>query len=367
MRINPTAICRNIFLILTAMLLIRPVSAKTQDRLSMPVILPGLHLTLNEAITAIESQTGYSFVYNTTQLDVSVPVRFSAREMNLTQVLEEMFAEIPFRSVVRNGFIGIVPHKEITERANPATRIVPSNLTHDIYSRSTADADASSLNRPDSLQKNEPYEIEQVITLVPGESVERSYPVSYSAYSPAIGHSGMYTLHPRLAVKTNLLYGGALLTPNLSLEIATGPRQTFEFNGSYQWWGRKDSPSDNHKQLAHWTLRPEYRWWACERFNGHYLGAHALYSRYYVSGRDLPLLFEKEYSYDGHALGAGLTYGYHLPIGKRWGLEFNIGIGYAYMWYDRGNCSKCDPLPESKTKHYFGPTRAGVNLVFMIQ
>ena len=367
MRINPKALCRNIFFTLMIILFIRQAHAALPDGQDVPVTLSGLHISLNDAITEIEAQTGYSFVYNTTQLDVSVPVRFSAREMPLSQALEEMFADIPFRSVVHRGFVGIVPHQEKTERANPATRIVPSDLTSDIYSRSTGDSDASPLNRPDSLRKSEPYEVERVVTLIPADSVERTYPTSYSAYTPTIAHSGRYTSHPRLAMKANLMYGGALLTPNLSVEIATGPRQTFEFSGSYQWWGRKDSPSDNHKQLAHWILRPEYRWWTCERFKGHYFGVHALYSRYYVSGRDLPLLFEKEYSYDGHALGAGLSYGYHWAIGKRWGLEFNIGVGYAYLWYDRGNCSKCEPLPESQTKHYFGPTRAEINLVFMIQ
>ena len=114
-------------------------------------------------------------------------------------------------------------------------------------------------------------------------------------------------------------------------------------------------------------LRPEYRWWTCERLNGHYFGTHALYSRYYISGRNIPLLFDKKYSYDGHALGAGLTYGYHLPLSKNWAMEFNIGVGYAYMWFDKGNCSKCSPQGVSATKHYVGPTRAGINLIYIIK
>lgn len=368
MRINPTALlCRNIILFMAAFLLSGSSHASTQDDLNRTVTFSGLNITLGQAIAEIEAQTPYTFVFNTAQVNTGTPVRFTGREMSVAQALKEIFAQIPFRSVIRNSFIGLAPEQEKAERANPAARITASGLTNDTYNPSDPNRSAAPLHRPDSFRRAEVYEIERVVTLVPAEPVARSYPAPRSAYRPAIDRAGIYTSQPSLAIKTNLLYGGALLTPNLSLEIASGPKQTFEFSGSYQAWGREKAASDSHKQLAHWTLRPEYRWWTCERFNGHYFGAHALYSRYYVSGRDIPLLFKKEFSYDGHAVGAGFTYGYHWAVGKRWGVEFNIGVGYAYMWYDKGNCSKCEPLAESQDKHYFGPTRAGINLVFMIK
>ena len=44
---------------------------------------------------------------------------------------------------------------------------------------------------------------------------------------------------------------------------------------------------------------------------------------------DIPLLFEKEYRYEGIAVGGGLTYGYFMPFSKRWGAEFTDG---TYKW-----------------------------------
>ena len=33
-------------------------------------------------------------------------------------------------------------------------------------------------------------------------------------------------------------------------------------------------------------------------------------------------------------LGAGISYGYKLPLSKHWGAEFNLGVGYANMKYN---------------------------------
>jgi hypothetical protein len=82
------------------------------------------------------------------------------------------------------------------------------------------------------------------------------------------------------------------------------------------------------------------------------------------------MLFGKEsdkYRHEGNAYGAGFTYGYQLPIAKRWNLEFNVGIGYMRMKYDRYACETCGFLKDKgETKNYFGPTKAGITLVFLI-
>ena len=47
-------------------------------------------------------------------------------------------------------------------------------------------------------------------------------------------------------------------------------------------------------------------------------------------------------------------------------LEAEIGIGYAYTGFDQYRCAGCGKkLTEDNRHHYFGPTKAAVNLVYV--
>ena len=74
----------------------------------------------------------------------------------------------------------------------------------------------------------------------------------------------------------------------------------------------------------------------------------------------------KDTNYRGELYGGGLTWGYHWVLGRRWGLEAFIGAGYAYMQYDKYICYDCTEVLGTYRRHYFGPTRAGVSLIFFI-
>lgn len=173
-----------------------------------------------------------------------------------------------------------------------------------------------------------------------------------------------------VAVKTNLLYGVYTYTPNLGLEIGLGKRTTLDISGGYNPWNLKGS-ADNNKKAVHWLVEPEFRYWLCERFNGHFFGIHALGSQFNIAQHNLPMLLGKgsdKYRYEGWAVGAGVSYGYQLLLGKRWSVEFTLGVGYAQLNYDKYDCPKCGEKIESgKTKNYFGPTKAGISLIFIIK
>jgi hypothetical protein len=65
----------------------------------------------------------------------------------------------------------------------------------------------------------------------------------------------------------------------------------------------------------------------------------------------------------------GITYGYVLPIGRRWDLEFSLGAGYfggMYYEYNRSTCADCYPVRNRKERNYYGPTRAAVALIYRI-
>ena len=177
------------------------------------------------------------------------------------------------------------------------------------------------------------------------------------------------TAQDKIAIKTNLLYAAGALTPNLGMEIGLGKRTTLDISGAYNWFNL-NSKRDNNKKLVHWLVQPEFRYYLCERFSSHYFGFHAIGSMYNIGGRELPMLFGKgseNYRHEGYAYGAGFSYGYQLPIAKRWNMGFNIGLGYMRMKYDQYDCVNCGELKEKGVaKNYFGPTKAGITLIYLI-
>jgi putative salt-induced outer membrane protein YdiY len=73
-----------------------------------------------------------------------------------------------------------------------------------------------------------------------------------------------------------------------------------------------------------------------------------------------------DYRYQGWMVGGGIGYGYDWILGRHWNLELEIGVGYVYTRYDRFECTECGKkIEEDKPHHYFGPTKAAVNLVYV--
>lgn len=168
----------------------------------------------------------------------------------------------------------------------------------------------------------------------------------------------------KIGVKTNLLYW-ATTTPNGAFELSWWDDKSIHIAGGYN--GFKFSES---KKFKHWMVQPEFRWWTCEAFNGHFFGAHAHYSYFNIGGVKAPFgMFPtlKDHRYQGRLGGAGVTYGYQWMLGKRWNLEAAIGLGYAYIKYDKYECPRCGEWLKSGTKHYFGPTKLAISFVYMIK
>lgn len=172
-----------------------------------------------------------------------------------------------------------------------------------------------------------------------------------------------------VAVKTNLLYGAYTFTPNLSLEIGLGRRSTLELGGGFNWLTPGDSQVAG-KKLVHWLGQLEYRYWLCSSFNGHFFGAHLLGTQFNIAGYELPLIFGKgsnQHRYEGWGVGVGVSYGYSFYLGKRWSLDVTIGVGYARLYYDQFECVKCGRKIATEGRNYFGPTKAGISLVYIIK
>lgn len=167
-------------------------------------------------------------------------------------------------------------------------------------------------------------------------------------------------------LKTNAAHWATAGTMNLGTEIAMSRKHTLEIGAGYNPFTFNDN-----KKFKHWIVQPEYRFWTCESFNGHFFGIHALAAEFNVGGFDWPigrLKDIKEHRYEGYAFGGGVSYGYQWPIAKRLNLELNIGAGYAYLLYDKYKCVKCGEKQESDVKdNYFGVTKAAVSLIYFIK
>lgn len=171
----------------------------------------------------------------------------------------------------------------------------------------------------------------------------------------------------QVAVKSNLLYD-ATSTINLGLELGLSPKWTLDVSGNYNPW----TFSDNRK-WKHWMVQPEARYWFCNRLMGGFLAAHLLGGQlnfgnwdtdFKLLGTDFSVL--KDHRVEGWFVGAGVGYGYAWPLGKHWNLEAELGVGYAYLRYDKFRCARCGEKMEGGRSHnYFGPTKAALNLVYV--
>lgn len=166
------------------------------------------------------------------------------------------------------------------------------------------------------------------------------------------------------ALKTNLAYWGTA-TPNVGIEFKAGNRNSIEFAGGFNPF-----VFSGNRKFKHWLMQQEYRWWFCETYNKHYVGFHTHFGQYNVGGWDIPvgrLTTFKDNRYEGYLYGAGLSYGYQWVLNTRWGLEFNVGAGYARLDYDEFHKDSNGAPSASDFYDYWGVTKAGLSFVYFIK
>lgn len=165
---------------------------------------------------------------------------------------------------------------------------------------------------------------------------------------------------PTVGIKTNLLYD-ATATINLGVEFKVGRQLTLDVPVNYNPFSFKDN-----RKWKHVLVQPELRWWTCEPFSGHFFGLHAHYAYYNIGNLPSPFSeYMKAHRFEGWLAGAGISYGYQFYIAPRLNLEMSVGVGYAYLKYDRYACESCGDFKGKEDKHYFGPTKASISLIYL--
>lgn len=160
----------------------------------------------------------------------------------------------------------------------------------------------------------------------------------------------------KIAVKNNLFFDLALVA-NLGVEISPWSHWSLDIP---IWYSPYNITSIRNIRLL--AAQPEIRWWPKEAMSGHFIGLHT-----HVAGFNVALNDHTRYQDPNHALwGVGLSYGYAISLGKseHWGLEFNIGVGFAKYQYDAYRNWSNGPKFESGSGCYWGITRAGVTLSY---
>lgn len=79
-------------------------------------------------------------------------------------------------------------------------------------------------------------------------------------------------------------------------------------------------------------------------------------------------IVSKDTGYQGKMWGAGLTVGYQLFFSRNFSVDFNLGLGYTRFDYDSFGMINGVRVykKRDKTKNFWGPTQAGISLVWTI-
>lgn len=156
-------------------------------------------------------------------------------------------------------------------------------------------------------------------------------------------------------LKTNVLYW-AMATPNIEMEFYIGQRVSLNIEGAYTWgWFL---PEDKAYHL--WNAGGEVRVWlkGQKKFIGHFFGVYASAGQYdFKFG---------QHGNQGDFYSAGITYGYTLPIRKKFNIEFSLGLGFIsysnnkYEYVNGQNFS----VEKTDNNMFYGPTKAKVALLW---
>lgn len=170
-------------------------------------------------------------------------------------------------------------------------------------------------------------------------------------------------------IHTNMLYD-ALAVPNLGVEFYLGKSWSISGNWMHAWW-------NNDRRHHYWRIyggEINVRRWlgkaaALKPLTGHHLGIYLQALTYdfewggkaYMGGKPGGTIFDLSH------VGGGVEYGYSLPAGRRFNIDFSVGIGYI-----GGRVYEFEPDSDrylwtaTKNKHWIGPTKIGVSLVWLI-
>lgn len=164
-----------------------------------------------------------------------------------------------------------------------------------------------------------------------------------------------------VALKNNLAYD-AILTPNLEIEFRLAPKWSMELGAAFNPFPLDDTKFPKWRHVSAW-IAPRY--WFCNVFNRGFLSFNVAYAHYNVAGNAWPVSWMykqvKESRYQGDAVMAGISYGWHFAISPHFSVELEGGVDAGYTWYDQFECKHCGAKKDHGGRWFVLP-KIGVNL-----
>jgi len=158
------------------------------------------------------------------------------------------------------------------------------------------------------------------------------------------------------AIKTNAAYLAAGVT-NIGGEMAVSDHWSIDLPIVYSLYTISIS-----YRLRFLYIQPEARYWLDRPLRGHFFGAHI-----HLGVANVSLDNDNRYQTPDGFYGAGISYGYSLPIAKRWSIELTIGAGYFHTKYDTYyniGVHKGKRYEKDHPLNYWGMDKAGINIVY---
>lgn len=209
-------------------------------------------------------------------------------------------------------------------------------------------------------------ETEEAIGEIKGTAIEDplSRPFSQETVQTAPERRSFY-----MSLSTNMLYD-ALLVPNIGAEFYLGSRWSIAADWMYGWW----STSRRHRYWRVYGGEIALRHWfggAAERkpLTGHHAGIYtqAITYDFEFGGKGQMAGKPGGSLWDKCSYGVGLEYGYSMPVAPRLNIDFTIGVGYfGGTYYEYRPIDGKYVWQSTHRRHWFGPTRAMVSLVWLL-
>ena len=191
-------------------------------------------------------------------------------------------------------------------------------------------------------------------------------------FEQPVGDIAPFTPAPPQFRKTIFAARTNLIMPGLSIGLSFPIHENWSVgvNYNYPW-----AVSKNNKwcvenlswfvDAQYWFTNDKTRWTPTSRLKGHGLGLYAGAGYYDFQ--------TKVKGSQGEYIDFGVDYTYALPVANdKLRFEFNIGLGFVKTWYrpytpstDYEDLIK-EPGVKYRSTNFFGPTRAGVSLVYPI-
>ena len=160
--------------------------------------------------------------------------------------------------------------------------------------------------------------------------------------------------YDRWAIKSNALYLAAGVT-NIGGEYAFHRHWSVDLPLVY-------SPYTLARtyRMRFLYIQPEARYWLDRPMKGHFFGVH-LHAGVFNVSLDNKNRYQSEKGFHG----AGISYGYAMPLSRRWSMEFTVGVGYAFTKYcTYYNVPNGLRYEKDIPYHYWGLTKLGLNFVY---